>query len=235
MLTDEMIAILDRARDAGWVVEPEAKRLLALADIDVPRFAWVHSEDQAIQACEQLGFPLAAKVVSPEVLHKSDAGGVAVDIHDAAELAAVYNRMRSLPGFDGLLIEPMVSGIEMIIGGKVDYQFGPIVLFGIGGTSVEIYQDTAVRMAPLTENDVRSMVAGLKGGKLLQGYRGSRPANMDRLAKLLIRFSNLLAAMEERVESIDLNPVICTEKDCIVADARILLAATEPSGITTNG
>ncbi len=226
MLTDEMTAILDGARTAGWVLEPEAKRLLALAGIDVPRFEWVHSESQALQASEKLGFPLAAKVVSPDILHKSDAGGVAIGIRDTGQLTDVYSRFRSLSGFAGVLIEPMVSGIELIVGGKVDHQFGPIVLLGIGGTGVEIYQDTAVRMAPLTGNEVRSMVTGLRGGKLLEGYRGSRPANMDRLTQLLVRFSTLLMEMAERVESIDLNPVICTEKDCIVADARIMLAAT---------
>lgn len=234
-MTDEMIAILDSAQEAGWVVEPEAKRLLALAGIDVPRFDWVNSEAQALRAAEQMGFPLAAKVVSQDILHKSDAGGVAVDIRDAAELAEVYRRLRSLPGFAGLLVEPMLAGIELIVGGKVDHQFGPVVLLGIGGTGVEIYQDTSVRMAPLTENEVRSMVAGLKGGKLLEGYRGSKPADMDRLTQLLVRFSKLLTAMAERVESIDLNPVICSERACIVADARIVLTATDAQPITRNG
>ncbi|KPJ78155.1 MAG: hypothetical protein AMJ54_04845 [Deltaproteobacteria bacterium SG8_13] len=227
MLTDEMKAILDDARKQGWVLEPEAKRLLSLAGIDVPRFVWVHDKDQALQAAERAGFPIAVKVVSPDILHKSDAGGVAVGVSDAAELSDVVARFRSLPGFAGVIVEPMVAGIELIVGGKVDYQFGPIVLLGIGGTGVEIYQDIAVRMAPLSENDARSMPAGLKGGKLLEGYRGSRPVNMDRLAQLLIRFSTLLSAMADRVESIDLNPVMCTETDCIVADARILLAAAD--------
>ena len=174
-----------------------------------------------------MSFPLAAKVVSPEILHKSDAGGVAIGIGDAAELIEVINRFRSLPGYAGLVVEPMVSGLELIIGGKVDHQFGPIVLLGIGGTSVEIYQDTAVRMAPLAEDEVLSMVAGLKGGRLLKGYRGSKPVNMQHLTHLLVAFSTLLVAMATRVESIDLNPVICSEKECIVADARIILAGTD--------
>lgn len=227
MLTADMIAILDDSRDAGWVLEPEAKRLLSLAGIDVPPFAWARNEKEALQAAERLGFPLAAKVVSPKILHKSDAGGVAIGISDAAKLKEVYNRLQALPGFAGVLIEPMAAGIELIIGGKIDYQFGPIVLLGIGGTGVEIYQDTTVRMAPLTKNEVRSMTASLKGGRLLEGYRGSRPVSMERLAELLIRFSTLIAAMAERIESIDLNPVICTDKDCIIADARIMLAETD--------
>jgi hypothetical protein len=227
MLTDEMIAIIDRAQDSGWVLEPEAKRLLSLAGIDVPPFVWIHDEEQAHETADRLGFPLAAKVVSPEILHKSDAGGVAVGIGDTAALIDVIKRFRSLPGYAGLVVEPMVSGLELIVGGKVDYQFGPIVLLGIGGTSVEIYQDTTVRMAPLAEDEVLSMVEGLKGGRLLQGYRGSRPVNMQRLTHLLVVFSTLLTAMATRVESIDLNPVICSEKECIVADARIILAGTD--------
>lgn len=228
MLTDEMRAILDGAKDLGWVLEPEAKRLLSLAGIEVPPFAWARGKGEAIEAGEKIGFPLAAKVVSPQLLHKSDAGGVAIGIQDNKELADVFNRLQSLPGFCGLLVEPMVAGIELIVGGKIDYQFGPIVLLGIGGTGVEIYRDTAVRMAPLSESDVASMVTSLKGGKLLKGYRGARPVNMDRLARLLTRFSELLTAMAERIESIDLNPVICSEKNCIVADARIMLAGADP-------
>jgi len=226
MLTDEMTAILDAAAETGWVMEPEAKRLLSLVGIKVPPFAWIHTEAEALQAGRRAGFPLAVKVVSPDILHKSDAGGVAIGIKDTGELTEVFNRFRTFPGFDGLLIEPMVSGVELIVGGKVDYQFGPIVLVGIGGTSVEIYQDTAIRMAPLTENDVRSMVAGLKAGKLLEGYRGARPVDMGLLSQLLVRFSTVMTAMAERVESIDLNPVMCSDKDCIVADARIILAST---------
>ena len=223
MLTTDMKKILASARNVGWVLEPEAKRLFSMAGIQVPPFAWVHSENEALAAGEKLGFPLAAKIVSPDILHKSDAGGVAIGIKDTGELADVFNRFRSLTGFDGVLVEPMLSGVELIVGGKVDYQFGPVVLLGIGGTSVEIYQDTAVRMAPLSEIDIRSMVAGLKGSRLLTGYRGSRPIDMDRMAQLLMRFSTLLTEMAEQVESIDLNPVICSETDCMVADARIIL------------
>ena len=227
MLTDEMIAILEHAQDSGWVLEPEAKRLLSLAGIDVPPFAWIHSEEQADEIADRLGFPLAAKVVSPEILHKSDAGGVAVGIGNVAELIDIIKRFRSLPGYAGVVVEPMVSGLELIVGGKVDYQFGPIVLLGIGGTGVEIYQDTTVRMAPIAEGEVLSMVEGLKGGRLLEGYRGSEPINMQHLTHLLVAFSTLLTAMATRVESIDLNPVICSAKECIVADARIILAGTD--------
>ena len=228
MLTDEMLAILDGAKGSGWVLEPEAKRLLSLAGIEVPPFAWVRSEGEAIEAAGRIGFPLAAKVVSPQILHKSDAGGVAIGIQDNKELADVFNRFQTLPGFYGMLVEPMVAGIELIVGGKIDYQFGPIILLGIGGTGVEIYRDTAVRMAPLSESDVGSMVTRLKGGRLLQGYRGTRPVNMKRLTRLLTRFSGLLTATTERVESIDLNPVMCSENNCTVADARIILAGADP-------
>ena len=227
MLTDEMIAILERAQDSGWVLEPEAKRLLSLAGIAVPPFAWIHSEEQADEIADRLDFPLAAKVVSPEILHKSDAGGVAVGIGNVAELIDIVKRFRSLPGYAGVVVEPMVSGLELIVGGKVDYQFGPIVLLGIGGTGVEIYQDTAVRMAPIAEGEVLSMVEGLKGGRLLEGYRGSEPINMQHLTHMLVAFSTILTAMATRVESIDLNPVICSAKECIVADARIILAGTD--------
>jgi hypothetical protein len=107
----------------------------------------------------------------------------------------------------------------------VDGQFGPVVLLGIGGTSVEIYKDTAVRMAPITERDVADMVDSLKGRALVQGYRGGTVVSMDRLSRLLVSFSHMVMDLEGQIASIDLNPVIASENACVIADARIMLAA----------
>jgi hypothetical protein len=222
MLNQEMRQIIDKAQRTGWMMEPEAKRLLALAGLPVPKFHCAASLPEALEAAEAIRYPVVAKVVSPDIIHKSEARGVVVGIGDAAQLTATFNDFSKLEGFCGILIEELVPGIELIVGAKIDYQFGPVILMGIGGTAVEIYQDTALRMAPLSEKDVASMIDSLKGGRLLKGYRAAEPVDLVSLKQLMVSFSNLVMALENRVESIDLNPVKCAAKGCIVADARIM-------------
>lgn len=222
MLNQEMRQIIDNAHSAGWLMEPEAKRLLALAGLPVPKFHWAASLPEALEAAEVIRYPVVAKVVSPQIIHKSEARGVVVGLEDAAQLTATFNDFSHLRGFCGILIEELVPGIELIVGAKIDYQFGPVILMGIGGTAVEIYQDTALRMAPLSEKDVASMIDSLKGHKLLKGYRAAEPVDLVSLKRLMVDFSNLVMALENRFESIDLNPVKCAAKGCIVADARVM-------------
>lgn len=223
MLTQEMEEILARSQSAGWVTEPDAKQLFALAGLPVPRNGLFREHDDALEYAGKIGYPLVGKVVSPRILHKSDVGGVAVGISGSDELSEVYRRFSAMDGFEGILVEEMASGVELIVGAKIDYQFGPIVLFGLGGTAVEVYQDVALRMLPITGRDVDSMLECLKAGKLLSGYRGAEPVDREALSGLLIRFSDLVMSMADRIESVDLNPVMCKGSSCIVADARILL------------
>ena len=223
MLTPEMEEILSASKAAGWVLEPHAKHLFSLAGIDVPRYVWARRIEDATPFAEEIGYPVVAKIVSPEVVHKSEHNGVAVGIEDGRELKEAFNRFSRLKGFSGVLVEEMLSGIELILGAKVDLQFGPVLLFGIGGIWVEIYRDVILRMAPLQEKDVDSMVRCLKGRRILEGYRGAAPVNFQELKRLLVTFSNLVMDLEEYMESIDLNPVICTSTRCVVADARIML------------
>jgi len=223
MLTREMEGILSASKKSGWVLEPQAKRLFSLAGIDVPRYAWVRRIEETIPFAEEIGYPVVAKIVSSEVVHKSEHNGVAVGIKDGKELKETFKRFSQLEGFDGVLVEEMLSGIELIIGAKVDYQFGPVILFGIGGIWVEIYRDVILRMAPLQPKDVDSMVRCLKGRRILEGYRGAPPVNLQELKRLLVTFSNLVMDLEKYMESIDLNPVICSSTRCVVADARIML------------
>lgn len=208
-------------------MEPEAKRLLDLAHIPVPEFRWVKTESGALQAARQIGFPVAAKVVSPEILHKSDAGGVVLAIESEARLSEVFRRFSAMKGFSGILVEEMVLGTEVILGAKMDYQFGPVLLAGMGGTGVELYGDTALRMAPVSETDAASMIDSLKGAALLKGHRGSPPVDLAGLIRLIVDFSGLVMDLSDGIESIDLNPVKCSRKGCVVADARILLPPSE--------
>lgn len=215
--------ILSASKDTGWVLEPQAKRLFSMAGLDVPRFTWATTVEEAVQFAQEIGYPIVGKVVSPRIVHKSDRDGVAVGIDSDRDLAETFNRFSRFEGFAGMVVEEMVSGVELIVGAKIDYQFGPVILLGIGGTGVEIYRDITIRMAPLREKDVESMVKGLKAGRLLEGYRGSEPINMSELTRLLVTFSDLVMELEEFIESIDLNPVIAGSARCIVADARIML------------
>lgn len=223
MLNKEILTILEASKPQGWVMEPEAKKLFRLAGLPVPRYFWAKDEKECAEQAEVIGYPLVAKAVSPQVVHKSESRAVEVGISNADELRKIYKRFVKLPGFDGVLIEETVAGLELIIGAKNDYQFGPVVLLGIGGTGVEIYKDTVLRMAPLLESDANDMLSALKAHALLEGYRGAAKINRDALVRLLVDFSTLIMELESVMESIDLNPVFCNEKQCIIADARIML------------
>jgi succinyl-CoA synthetase beta subunit len=223
MLTTEMNEILSASKEIGWVLEPQAKRLLSLAGLSVPRFFCTKKIDEALRFAEEIGYPVAGKVVSPMVIHKSEKNGVELGIDSERKLRETFHRFNKIEGFTGMLVEEMVSGLELIVGAKNDYQFGPVILFGMGGVLVEIYRDIVLRMAPLSQGDIDSMMRCLKARRLLEGYRGSNPINFKELKELLVNFSNLVMDLENFFESIDLNPVICSIDRCVVADARILL------------
>jgi acyl-CoA synthetase (NDP forming) len=223
MLTNLVNEIISTSKNAGWVLEPEAKRLFSEAGLDIPRFMWAKKVKEAILFAEEIGFPVAAKVVSPKIIHKSEVKGVSVGIDSDEKLKEAFDRFSRMEGFAGMLVEEMVPGIELIVGAKVDYQFGPVILFGMGGTGVEIYGDVTLRMAPLGQKDVESMIRCLKARPLLEGYRGKEPVNLNELMRMLKTFSDLVMDLETEIESIDLNPVICSSRRCVIADARIIL------------
>jgi len=223
VLTEEEREILSNAKAAGWVLEPQAKRLLSLAGLEVTRFFFAATVAEAIRFSKKIGYPLVGKVVSAKVIHKSEKNGVELGIDSDRKLRETFHRFSKIEGFVGMLVEEMVSGVELIVGAKNDYQFGPVVLFGIGGVWVEIYRDVVLRMAPLSQRDIDSMLRCLRARPLLEGYRGSSVVNLEKLNKLLITFSDLVMDLETEMESIDLNPVICSSERCIVSDARIML------------
>ena len=222
MLSKEVKGILTASQSQGWVMEPDAKRLLKSAGLSVSRFVWAKRIDEALRAGEEIGYPVVVKIVSPKIVHKSDVGGVVIGIDNENALRNTFEHMSRMEGFSGILIEETLSGIELIVGAKDDFQFGPVILVGIGGTGVEVYQDTSIRMAPLLPRDVVSMIGGLKAHRLIEGYRGSAPVSIEKLTALLLAFSDLVMKLEGGFQSIDLNPVICSASDCIVADARII-------------
>jgi len=219
----EIIKIIDNSRSNGWVLEPDAKCIFSLYGLDVPKFLLARNQDEALCFANKIGYPVVAKVVSPMIIHKSDVGGVAVGIPDDIHLTDVFARFKVMEGFMGVLIEEMVKGLELILGSKADLQFGPMILLGMGGTGVEIYQDVSLRMAPLLPVDVKGMLKGLKAHKLLEGYRGTEAVDKNKLENTVIAFSNLVMDLSALIESVDINPLLCSSQRCVVADARIML------------
>jgi len=223
MLNKDSRKILDNSRALGWVLEPDAKAFMKHQGLDIPDFILTNSFEAADQFLKTCDGPVVAKAVSPKILHKTEYHAVVTGISSSDQLKKEMARLQKLDGCENILVEQMVQGLEIIVGAKNDFQFGPVIVFGIGGTSVEIYNDTAIRMAPIASSDVFSMVHSLKAKDMIKGYRGSTGANMSVLKTLMVNFSNLIMAFEDQIESVDLNPVICTKDRCVVADARIIL------------
>ena len=214
---------MEKNKAAGWVLEPDAKAIMKLKGLDIPDFVLTGSFDTADRFMKKIKGPVVAKAVSKKILHKSEHHAVVTGITSSGHLKKEMTRLLKLDGCEAILVEEMVQGLEVIIGAKNDFQFGPVIVFGLGGTSVEIYNDTAVRMAPLKPEDVLSMVDSLKARELISGYRGKDGMNMGVFTDTMVKFTSLIMELEKDIESVDLNPVICTKNRCIIADARIIL------------
>ncbi len=196
-------------RGAGWLRPEEVERLLAAAGIRLPRAVTVANPEEAAEAATGLGFPVAVKVLSSRIVHKSDVGGVALGLSSAQAVRDACAAMRERLGgaVEGFLVQAMVpEGVEVIVGVTQDPVFGPLVGFGLGGTAVEVLQDIAFRITPLTDVDAREMVRAIRGFPLLEGYRGRPPADITAIEDLLLRVSWLAEEVPE-IEEMDLNPV----------------------------
>jgi len=180
------------------------------------------SEDDAAKAATKIGYPIALKIVSPDIAHKTDVGGVKVGIRSEEMLRAAYHAiMQSASGkkVDGILVQKMArKGVELIIGGKKDPQFGHMVVIGLGGIYVEIFRDVSARICPLTREDVEDMVSELKSHPLLEGARGKKPVNKKALEDLALKVCRFMR--DEDLTEMDLNPVVFDEKGCDIVDAR---------------
>jgi len=202
--------------------------MLAGAGFPVTPFRRALDEEGAAAAARSVGYPVAVKMNSPDVTHKSDAGGVILGVRDEAGVRAAFRaildaerRAGVRPG--GALVCAMAPpGHEVIVGVTRDLQFGHAVMFGLGGVFVEAMKDVSFRVAPLSERDAAEMIDGIRGRRVLSGLRGKPPADVPALRALLLRVSEFLSAHPE-VEEMDLNPVIVHEKGLSVADARVVL------------
>jgi acetyl-CoA synthetase (ADP-forming) len=214
--------------ERGSVLEPEAYQILESYGLSLPRHAFTTSVEEAREAARSMGFPVVLKVVSPQIIHKSDAGGVIVGIKNLDELEAGFRRIRALearPGVDVqgvLVVEQARAGHELIIGGLRDEEFGPVVMFGMGGVFVEVLKDVAFALAPVGHGEALDLIKTTAAGHMLRGLRGREPADVDEAARIISIVSRIMAEVSEIAE-IDLNPVVAYPKGCAILDARILL------------
>jgi acyl-CoA synthetase (NDP forming) len=217
------------AEERTVVLEPVAREVLRLYGIPVPPFRVCGSAGETARAAQELGAPVALKLVAPGVVHKSDIGGVLLDV-GVAEASAAHGRLldraRAVGARDAqVLVTPMIrEGVETIVGSFRDPQFGPVVMFGLGGVLVEALDDVVFRLAPLDERDARSMLEEVRGHRILRGVRGRPPCELDAAADLLVRVSELAADHPAMVE-LDLNPVFLGPAGAAIADARLVVGA----------
>ncbi|HZW26648.1 MAG TPA: GNAT family N-acetyltransferase [Gallionella sp.] len=218
--------------------EMESKAVLSAFNIPVARTMVAHSPNEALLIAQQLGFPVAMKVNSPNITHKTDAGGVALNLRNAHEVRAAYQHIidnvhhnRPNATVDGIAIEPMVvkaNGRELMIGVTSDPVFGPVITFGAGGTAVEIMGDRAVALPPLNRFLVKELIQGTRISKMLGAFRNMAPANMEALEDVLLRVSEMLCELP-LLKEMDINPLILDENGALAADARVVIEYRPPS------
>lgn len=226
--------LLARARAEGrlQLLEPEAKEILALLGLKVPPFRVAHSLAEALEAGEELGYPLVLKVVSEEIIHKTEAGGIKLNIRGPQELEQAYKALiasveRNYPQthLRGVLVTPFISGgTEAILGASFDPSFGPTVMFGLGGIYVEVLKDVVFRVAPITREEAREMIGKIRSAALLRGVRGEPRKDLAALAEAIYRVAALVTVIEE-ISELDINPLLVLPEGegCLVLDARLTI------------
>jgi len=219
-----------RKEGRNYLLEPEAKIVCMEYGIPVTRFKVALTQDEAVKFADQIGYPTVLKIVSPDVLHKWDLGGVMLNLKSATEVKDAYNKIlenvkRHKPDAKiiGMLVQEMApSSTEIIVGSIKDPQFGPALMFGLGGIFVEVLKDVTFRIAPITETDAREMITEVKGYPVLKGYRGQPPADVNAIVKILMNTSRLIMDHTE-IKELDLNPIMVYDKGAKTVDARIIL------------
>jgi len=229
---EKVNAIFNKARKEGrkYLLEPEAKTVCMEYGIPVTNFKVAKNETEAVQFAEEIGFPIVLKIVSPDVIHKFDVGGVILNLNNETEVRKAYNEIlenvkKHKPNSRilGVLVQEMApQSTEVIVGSTKDPQFGPALMFGLGGIFVEVLKDVTFRIAPITESDAREMISEVKANPILKGYRGQPPADIEAIVKILLSTSRLVMEHQE-IKELDLNPIMVYEKGAKTVDARIIL------------
>jgi acyl-CoA synthetase (NDP forming) len=213
-----------------FLLETEAKTVCLEYGIPVTKFKLAKNEAEAVKFADEIGYPIVVKIVSPEIIHKSDVGGVIINLKDGKDVRDAYKKiLRNVRKYKakakivGVLVQEMApSSTEVIVGATKDPQFGPAIMFGLGGIFVEILKDVTFRIAPITEEEAREMITEVKAYPLLKGYRNMPPADIDSIITILLNTSRLVIQHQE-IKELDLNPIMVYEKGAKTVDARIIL------------
>ncbi len=234
--SDSSTAIIASAREQGRTVlsEVEAKQLLAEAGIPVVEARLASTRDEAVGLAEEFGYPVALKIVSAQITHKSDIGGVKLNLSNAEEVGAAFDTILAAAKsadasakLDGVSVQRMAEpGVEVITGMTMDAQFGPVLMFGLGGVLVEVLKDVSFRVVPITERDASQMIHEIQGFPILKGYRGQEPADIPALQDLLVKLSSFVEAHPD-VAELDLNPLFAYPNGAVAVDARIVLSTPD--------
>ncbi len=224
--------IIKKARSEGrsLLTEIEAKELLKGAGISVVDTRLATSKEKAVSISKELGFPVVLKIASADVVHKSDAGGVKLGLKTAAQVGKAYDDImkaikKEYPQakIQGVSVQKMArTGVEVIVGMSKDAQFGPVLMFGLGGVLVEILKDVSFRIVPLVKRDAREMIHEIKGYPLLEGYRGSEKVDVSNLEELILEVSAFVDKTPD-IKELDLNPIFAYSDGAVAVDARVVL------------
>jgi len=212
------------------LTEFESKKFLKQTGIPVIETRLARTLKEAVLLSQKMGFPVALKIASPDIVHKSDSGGVRLSLNNASEVRAAYRKImdgvqKKYPSasIQGVSVQKMAKpGTEVIVGTSKDPQFGPVIMFGLGGIFVEVLKDVSFRIIPLGQKDALEMIEEIKGYPLLQGYRGKESVDIPALTKIILKISRV---MEENptIKELELNPIIAYKKGALAVDARIIL------------
>jgi acyl-CoA synthetase (NDP forming) len=230
LTTKQQIIGTVRGEARTILTEIEAKELLREAGIKVVDTRLATSKEEAISISRQLGFPVVLKIASPDITHKSDAGGVELGLKTSRQVGKAYDGILAAirqkhpqAVIQGVSVQKMARpGVEVIIGMSKDAQFGPVLMFGIGGILVEILKDVSFRVVPLMRRDAREMIREIKGYPLLEGYRGQEPVDVSYLEELLLKVSQFVEENPE-IKELDINPVFAYSDSAVAVDARVIL------------
>lgn len=214
------------------LTEVESKQILLHLGIPVPPFFLAKTEIEAMKYASLIGFPVVLKIVSPDIIHKSDAKGVVLNLQNEEEVKASFtNMIKNANDYNpnaeiiGVSVQKMINnGTEVIIGMNRDEVFGPVILFGLGGIFVELFKDVSLKVLPVTEKDIENMFAEINGSKVLYGFRGSKPVDLESIKKMIMKVVEFIRTFPE-VTEFELNPVLIHEegKGSVALDARIIL------------
>ncbi|MCK4697179.1 MAG: acetate--CoA ligase family protein [Dehalococcoidia bacterium] len=226
---DEIIAAA-RKEDRTSLTELESKQILKEVGINTTDIGLARSKEEAVAHSQELGYPVVLKIVSPDILHKTDVGGVKLSLNNKEDVGNAYDEIISAikkhqpsAKIHGVSVQPMARpATEVIIGMSKDPQFGPVLMFGLGGILVEILKDISFRIVPLTMRDANEMIREIKGYPVLEGYRGQEPANIAVLEQMLLKVSEFVESKPE-IKELDINPIFAYSDSALAIDARVIL------------